>query len=98
MVSVERDSQDGVLSLPNPYEIVSIRSVNAPKGSAGADWHRYEICQGGNQIVGYRAGGIESVTQAVEQIVFRLNERRKMKRGRVHVVLQSNFLSKATKQ
>lgn len=74
--------------LPDPYKIVSIRAVPAPTGTAGTSWHRYEISQGGNKIVGYRAGGIENVTLAVEAIVVRLNERRQHRRGRVHVVLQ----------
>jgi len=98
MVTAEGNSQESGFSLPNPYEIVSIRAVSAPKGSSGADWHRYEICQGANQIIGYRSGGIDSVTHAVEEIVSRLNERRKTKRGRVHVILQSHSTSQAAKQ
>lgn len=73
--------------LPDPFEIVSIRSVAAPRGTVGDDWYRYEITQGPNRIIGYRAGRIENVTQAVEFIVFGLNQRRKQKRGRVHVLL-----------
>jgi hypothetical protein len=75
--------------LPDPYEVVSVHAVPAPSGTSGADWHRYEIRQGTNKIVGYRAGGIESVQLAVESIVVHLNERRRHRRGRVHVVLQS---------
>lgn len=96
MVAGDQDTPEGGPRLPDPYEIVSIRSVTAPKGAAGTDWHRYEICQGTNQIVGYRAGGIESVTLAVERIVRDLNERRRHRRGRVHVVLQSKSVSKPT--
>jgi hypothetical protein len=77
-------------ALPDPYEIVSIRSVPAPSGTAGANWYRYEISQGHNTITGYRDGGIDSVRLAVEAIVIRLNERRRQRRGRVHVVLQQS--------
>ena len=34
---------------------------------------------------GYRQGDLASVTQSVEEIVMRLNERRIGKRGRVHL-------------
>jgi hypothetical protein len=61
---------------------------------SGADWHRYEIRQGANTIVGYRTGAIENVLSAVESIVLRMNERRRDRRGRVQVVLQSR--SRAT--
>lgn len=76
--------------LPDPFEIVSIRAVAAPPGAAGADWHRYEISQGINRIVGYRAGAGATVREAVERIVVGLNLRRTHRRGRVHVVLGSN--------
>ena len=75
--------------LPDPFEIVSIQAVAAPIGMPGTDWHRYEISQGDNRIVGYRAGAPNVVQEAVELIVVRLNARRTMQRGRVHVVLQS---------
>ncbi len=76
-------------NLPDPFEIVSIRAVAAPPGTAGTDWHRYEISQGSNRIVGYRTGAEGIVREAVELIVVRLNNRRVEKRGRVHVVLNS---------
>ena len=75
--------------LPDPFEIVSISAVTAPPGAAGADWHRYEISQGDNRIVGYRSGASGIVREAVELIVVRLNMRRMDRRGRVHVVLNS---------
>lgn len=75
--------------LPDPFEIVSIRAVAAPPGAVGADWHRYEISQGKNRIVGYRAGAGATVREAVELIVVGLNLRRTHRRGRVHVVLGS---------
>ena len=73
--------------LPDPFQIVSICAVKAPPGAAGANWHRYEISQGANRIVGYRAGAAETVREAVELIVINLNMRRTPRRGRVHVVL-----------
>lgn len=87
--AAENELEDVEHSLPDPYEIVSVRSVPAPSGVSGKDWHCYEIRQGANTIVGYRSGGIESVRLAVESIVLGLNERRRTRRGRVHVVLQS---------
>jgi len=78
-----------VPDFPDPYELVSIRAVSAPVGMPGADWYRYEISQGENRIVGYRAGAVGLVREAVENIVIRLNLRRATRRGRVHVVLDS---------
>jgi hypothetical protein len=95
MVNEERDGPEDTLVLADPYEIVSIRAVSAPTGTAGADWHRYEISQGVNRIVGYRSGGIDSVTEAIESIVIRLNQRRKNRRGRVHVIIQSQSKAKS---
>ena len=83
-------------SIANPYEVVSVRSVPPPSGASGTNWYCYEIRQGANTIVGYRAGGIENVMSDVDAIVLRLNERRRDKRGRVHVVLQSR--ARAAKQ
>jgi hypothetical protein len=75
--------------LPDPFEIVSIRAVSAPDGTAGADWYRYEISQGDNRIVGYRKGASGVVREAVELIVVGLNMRRTRRSGRVHLVLKS---------
>jgi len=80
---------DGESELPDPYEIASIRAVAAPGGMPGTDWHCYEITQGNNRIVGYREGAASVVQEAVELIVVRLNMRRTIRRGRVHVVLRS---------
>jgi hypothetical protein len=82
-------SEADLPEFPDPYELVSIRAVAAPGGVAGADWHRYEISQGKNRIVGYRAGASDLVREAVEDIVVRLNLRRMTRRGRVHVILDS---------
>ena len=89
MVSNADIPTTGGPELPDPFEIVSIRAVAAPPGTAGADWYRYEISQGDNRIVGYRAGAAGTVREAVELIVVGLNLRRTHRRGRVHVVLQS---------
>ena len=75
--------------LPDPFEIVSVQPVAPPPGTAGTNWHRYEICQGDNRIVGYRLGAADLVREAVELIVVGLNMRRTHRRGRVHVVLHS---------
>lgn len=85
---------DTAQELSDPFRIVSINSAAAPSGEAGTGWYRYEIKQGPNRIVGYRAGGIDLVTDAVELMVTRLNERRYHRRGRVHVVLDSRSASK----
>ncbi len=69
-----------------PYEIVSVRRAEPPPGADGSDWHRYVITQGINTINGCRQGNLEAVTEAVQEIVAQLNERRLHKRGRVHLV------------
>jgi hypothetical protein len=68
------------------YEIVSVRPAEPPAGTEGADWHLYVIAQGANRIEGHRQGKLKAVTQAVEEIVAQLNERRLGKRGRVNLV------------
>lgn len=78
--------QDPDAELADPFTLISIQPVAAPSGAAGA-WHRYEIVQGKNTIVGYRAGGMRSVTEAVESIVEQLNDRRAYRRPRTHIVL-----------
>ena len=69
--------------LDDPYTVVSVRRSETPPGGEGTDWHRYEIVQGKNRIKGYRRGSREDVTEAVNEIAVRLNERRAGKRGRV---------------
>jgi len=73
-------------AMGQPYEIVSVRSTEAPPGMEGSNWHRYVISQGANIINGCRQGNLKTVTEAVEEIVAQLNERRLHKRGRVHLV------------
>jgi len=77
----------GFASAVDNYEVVSVEEADAPRGLAGEDWHRYTICQGENTIQGYRRGDLATVTQSVEAIVTRLNERRAGKRGRVHLAM-----------
>lgn len=77
---------DQTTSNSQHYEIVSVKPVDAPEGTEGKDWHRYEIAQGVNSIEGHRQGKLKAVTKAVEEIVALLNERRSGKRGRVNLV------------
>ena len=73
-------------AMGHPYEIVSVRRAEPPPGTEGSVWYRYVITQGTNTINGYRQGNLKAVTQAVEEIVTQLNERRLHRRGRVHLV------------
>ena len=72
------------------YEIVSVEPTEPPRGMVGTDWHCYVIEQGKNRIRGYQQGSIKAVTQAVEEIVVRLNGRRYGKSGRVHLTMSSS--------
>ncbi len=74
------------LAMEHPYEIVSVRRAEPPPGTEGSAWHRYVITQGTNTINGCRQGNLKAVTEAVEEMVAQLNERRLHKRGRVHLV------------
>lgn len=69
----------------HPFKVSSITRADAPEGAISANWYRYEIAQGANEIVGHREGSLQAVTQAVADIVTRLNERRLGKTGRVHL-------------
>ncbi len=69
----------------HPFQVSSITRAEAPEGATSANWYRYEIAQGPNEIVGHREGSLQAVTQAVADIVLRLNERRLGKAGRVHL-------------
>ena len=71
------------------YEIVSVEPTDPPGNAEGAGWHRYVIGLGKSRIRGYQRGDLEAVTESVEQIVARLNERRFGKRGRVHLDMSS---------
>jgi hypothetical protein len=87
MVEGKRDCSADEPPIRDPFEVVSIRSVGAPPGLPGDDWFRYVIRQGHNRIIGFRAGDKANVTCAIEDAVHRLNHRRRLKRGRTHVVL-----------
>jgi len=67
------------------YQIVSVEPTDPPRGMDGTGWHCYIIEQGENKIRGYQQGKLNAVTQSVQEIVVRLNERRYGKRGRVHL-------------
>ena len=73
-----------------PYRIQSIKPAKPPIGAEGNSWFHYVIVQGDNLINGYRQGSLESVTNAIEENVELLNERRLGKRGRVQTVLTKN--------
>ena len=73
--------------MEDAFEIVSVLPTRAPPETQGSDWHCYVIAQGTNTIRGYRQGNLGIVTNAVEEIVARLNDRRIGKRGRVHLVM-----------
>lgn len=75
--------------ITNNYEIVSVEPSDPPADTAGTGWHCYIIRQGRNTIRGYQQGNIQYVTQAVEEIVARLNDRRYGKSGRVHLTMSS---------
>lgn len=62
--------------LSDPYVLVSVLAVPPPAGASGTSWHRYEIRQGLNNIVGYRQGAAANVQRAIEALVVQLNERR----------------------
>lgn len=72
------------------YEVLSVEPAEAPYNLGGADWYRYVIVQGSNEISGYRQGNLHTITRSVEEIVVRLNERRIGKSGRVHIVMSKN--------
>ena len=70
------------------YRLIDIEPTQPPDGSSG-EWFLYRISQGPNTIKGYKSGSRFSVTTDVEQIVEVLNERRLVRRGRVHLVPSS---------
>lgn len=87
MVDGQHECSMDAAPIRDPFEVVSIRSVGAPPGLSGDDWFRYVIRQGHNRIIGFRAGDEANVILAIEDVVYRLNHRRRLKRGRTHVVL-----------
>lgn len=73
--------------IEDEYKVVSVESTVPPEHMDGTGWHCYVIGQGKNTIRGYRRGSLEIVRQSVEDIVMGLNERRRGKRGRVHLYM-----------
>ena len=76
-----------IVASDEPFRIESTRKVAAPEGADGGEWYRYVISRGSgaNAIVGRRQGTLESVTEALEDVVERMNLRRTGKAGRVHL-------------
>lgn len=72
-------------AVDDSYRLESISPARAPTGAAGRDWLSYRITQGANVISGLRQGSLAAVTAEVEKIVTGLNERRFVRRGRVHL-------------
>lgn len=58
-----------------PFTLLSVTPAEAPPGAEGV-WHSYVISQGANQITGLRAGTRAEVTQLVDEMIERLNDRR----------------------
>jgi len=73
--------------LDQDYQIISVRPAEPPSDVEGSNWHSYVIAQSSNTIRGYRQGSLNGVKKAVKDLVFRLNERRTGKRGRVQIVI-----------
>lgn len=69
----------------DPFVLASISKSSPPEGSSGRNWFTYVITQGRNTIEGQRPGSRASVTEAAEELVERLNERRMGKPGRTHL-------------
>ena len=72
-------------TLDESFQLDNIERAQAPDGGAGQSWFRYTITQGPNTITGYRQGSQRAVSKAVKDIVVELNERRRGKKGRVHL-------------
>lgn len=72
-------------ALDESFQLDNIERAQAPDGGAGQSWFRYTITQGPNTITGYRQGSQRAVSKAVKEIVVELNERRRGKKGRVHL-------------
>ena len=78
------------------FELVSVTPTETPAGMEDGEWYCYEIAQGPNIISGYRSGSRRAVTQAAEEIVSQLNERRLGKRATA--IIAKAKLEKADKK
>jgi hypothetical protein len=78
-----------------PYELRTVKKTEAPPGSQGDNWIRYEITQGTNVITGYRQGSVTAIKRVAEEIVVGLNERRSPNRGRVQLTQLKKTVKRA---
>ena len=74
-------------AIDHPFILDSITETDSPMHPGEAEWHRYVINQGTNQIVGYRRGALKNVRAEVDEIVLQLNARRTIKPGRKHITI-----------
>ncbi|MDH4110031.1 MAG: hypothetical protein OEW35_17225 [Gammaproteobacteria bacterium] len=79
------------------YELISIEPAEAPANTTGSNWCRYQIGQGTNRIYGFRQGDLPSITESIEELVLRLNERRGGKLRRVHLQMSNSVKPQAAK-
>ena len=82
-MSANNDNDSGLAE--EGYKVLSIEPSDPPPDMEGKDWHRYVIGLGDSRVRGYQRGNLKAVTQSVQDIVARMNERRFGKRGRVHL-------------
>lgn len=61
---------------PPPFTLDSVKQTSPPSGCEGQLWCKYVIMQGESVIEGMRRGGPAAVTDAIEELVVQLNERR----------------------
>lgn len=69
----------------SPFTLKSITKSEPPAGGDNDNWYRYVITQGANTIVGQMQGSRAASERAVQEIIDRLNERRRSKSGRVQL-------------
>lgn len=68
-----------------PFKIIEVCKTEAPDGDSKGNWYRYVISQGNEPLIGVRKGSKKSVTEAANEVVTCLNQRRLGKMGRVHL-------------
>jgi hypothetical protein len=57
------------------YQLISIEHTSTPDGMEGRDWCRYVIAQDSTEIVGYRQGTVQQVTEHAKEYLEKLNSR-----------------------
>jgi hypothetical protein len=78
------------VSQKDPFKLETVERCRPPfHGTSGA-WCQYTISQGDTLISCYRRGSSTEVRDAATQIVAALNARRADRRGRTHIVLNSD--------